>query len=170
MGTYIRYANRCDSEILGEIHSQSLGFAYTGIFRDDYIESRFSYKRRKEGFVRELTLGYPETAIIYKDEIPVGLFTIGKSRYGNVDDSCIEIWRIYLKPNYIGKGYGTELMNWGIDELRKKGYEKAILWVLEDNHRARLFYERHGFSFDGNEQSIDSGIRELRYSREIEFL
>jgi len=170
MSAYIHYANGSDSEILGEIHSESLGFAYNGIFPDDYIQSRFSYERRKDGFKRELSLGYPETAIIYKDEIPIGLFTIGKSRYGNVDDSCIEIWRIYLKPNYIGKGFGTELMNWGIDELRKKGYKKAILWVLEDNHRARTFYERRGFSFDGNVQTIENGIRELRYSRGIDHI
>ncbi len=170
MSTYIRYANISDFEILGEIHSESLSFAYTGIFPDDYIQSRFSYERRKDGFKRELSLGHPETAIIYKDEIPIGLFTFGKSRYGDVDDSCIEIWRVYLKPNYIGKGFGTELMNWGIHELRKRGYKKAILWVLEDNHRARRFYERNGFSFDGNVQIIENGIRELRYSREIDHI
>jgi len=167
MSTNIRYANGSDYEILGEIHSESLSFAYNGIFPADYIQSRFSYEKRKDGFKRELSLGYPETAILFKDGIPIGLFTFGKSRYGEVDDSCIEIWRIYLKPDYIGKGFGTELMNWGLDELRKKGYKNAILWVLEDNHRARKFYERCGFTFDGNVQTIEYGIRELRYSREI---
>ncbi|HPP36321.1 MAG TPA: GNAT family N-acetyltransferase [Clostridiales bacterium] len=168
MNVFIRYANTNDCVILGEIHSESLRFSCAGIFPDDYIMNKFSPERRREGFRRELSLGYPETAILFADGIPAGLFTFGKSRYGEVDDSCIEIWRIYLKPEYIGKGFGTVLMEWGLEELRKKGYKQAVLWVLEDNHRARKFYERHGFVFDGKVRVFEDGIRELRYSKALD--
>lgn len=168
MGLYIRYASVDDCDILGEIHSESLKFSCTGIFTDDYITRTFSPERRKEGFRRELDMGCPETAILFAGDIPVGLFTFGKSRYGEVDGSCIEIWRIYLKPDYIGKGFGTTLMEWGLEELRKKGYKQAILWVLEGNHRARKFYERHGFVLDGNVRDSGDGIKELRYSRMLD--
>jgi len=168
MNVFIRYANSNDCDILGEIHSESLRFSCAGIFPDDYIMSEFSPERRREGFRRELSQGCPETAILFADGIPAGLFTFGRSRYGEVDDPCIEIWRIYLRPDHIGKGLGTVLMDWGIDELRKKGYRQAILWVLEGNHRARKFYERYGFVFDGNIRDFDDSIREMRYSKALD--
>ena len=59
-------------------------------------------------------------------------------------------------------------MEWGLEELRKKGYKQAILWVLEGNHRARKFYERHGFVLDGNVRDSGDGIKELRYSRMLD--
>lgn len=169
MDLYVRYAGIDDCDALGEIHSESLAFICAGIFPDEYIRQNFSCEKRKEGFRRELALGYPHTAILFKDDVPIGLFTYGESRHVPVVDSCIEIWRIYLRPGYIGMGLGTALMDWGLAELRKKGYKQAILWVLEDNHRARKFYERHGFAFDGNVRDPGDGIRELRYSRALDY-
>lgn len=167
MSTYIRYANIDDSHLLGMIHSKSLLSAFKGIIPDEFLENHFTYDRRKEGFVSELSLGKPKTVIMYKDDNPIGLFTFGESRYGSVEDSCIEIWRIYLSPSYWNKGLGSELMDWGFSELRSIGYRKAILWVLEANLNARNFYEKIGFINDGVIQTIDCGkeLKELRYSK-----
>ena len=30
--------------------------------------------------------------------------------------------------------------------------------MLEGNHKARKFYERHGFAFDGNVREFENGI------------
>lgn len=141
--------------------------AFKGIIPDEFLENHFTYDKRKAGFFRELSLGKPETIIMYQDGTPIGLFTFGESRYGAVEDSCIEIWRIYLSPSYWKKGLGTELMDWGISELRSKGYMKAILWVLEENLYARNFYEKIGFINDGVVQIIKCGkeLKELRYSK-----
>jgi RimJ/RimL family protein N-acetyltransferase len=50
--------------------------------------------------------------------------------------------------------------------LREAGYRAAILWVLEDNPRARRFYEREGWELDGAAKEDDFlGVRvaEVRY-------
>jgi len=47
-----------------------------------------------------------------------------------------------LLPDYIGKGYGYELLNWATKELIKQGYIQILLWVLDDNHLANEFYEK----------------------------
>ena len=42
------------------------------------------------------------------------------------------------------------------------GYNNLLLWVLEDNHRARTFYEKNGFSCSDNYVSTDIYGKELR--------
>lgn len=56
-----------------------------------------------------------------------------------------EIVSIYLLPEEMHKGYGRQLMQAVLSELSHMGYQKAYLWVLEENKNARRFYERFGF-------------------------
>lgn len=77
-----------------------------------------------------------------------------------------EIISIYLLPNYIGKGYGKILMEATLSELKTQGYENVFLWVLEDNMRAKGFYEYYGFLPTDNflENPIGGkSLREVRY-------
>jgi RimJ/RimL family protein N-acetyltransferase len=46
------------------------------------------------------------------------------------------------------------------------GYGEAVLWVLEDNPRARRFYERTGWSLDGgvkDDSHLGVSVTEVRY-------
>ena len=73
---------------------------------------------------------------------------------------------LYLLPEYMGKGYGNRLLETAVTELRKQGYANVFLWVLEENDRARRFYERFGFSPTGDITEIELGgkaLREIRY-------
>lgn len=57
-------------------------------------------------------------------------------------------------------------MRVGIEALRAAGHREAILWVLDDNRRARRFYEREGWRLDGAVKEDDFlGVRvsEVRY-------
>jgi RimJ/RimL family protein N-acetyltransferase len=50
--------------------------------------------------------------------------------------------------------------------LRRRGFTTATLWVLEDNPRARRFYEREGWVLDGEqreEEFLGVAISEVRY-------
>ena len=52
--------------------------------------------------------------------------------------------------------------------LAALGFEDIFLWVLEENARARRFYERAGFAAAGESIECDIGgktLRELRYVR-----
>ena len=52
------------------------------------------------------------------------------------------------------------------DAMRAAGHRDAILWVLDDNPRARRFYEREGWTLDGGRKEQDHlGVRvaEVRY-------
>lgn len=47
------------------------------------------------------------------------------------------------------KGYGTKMMERVLADIAQAGYEKVMLWVFEENARARGFYETLGFAPNG---------------------
>jgi ribosomal protein S18 acetylase RimI-like enzyme len=76
--------------------------------------------------------------------------------------SCGEIVTIYLLPEYMGKGIGAMLLKECIDELELLGFTTILIWVLEDNFRARRFYEKHGFIKTEEYMNDVIGGKELR--------
>lgn len=164
----IRYANIVDAKTLGEIHSKSWKVAYKGIVPDEILKN-ITVEKRQAYFEKALTEKWEEDAIIFKDNDAVGLICIGKCRDADKTDTCGEIWGIYLLPEYWNMGIGSELINWGINELKKRNYSKVILWVLEENINARKFYEKVGFKHDGaiKEITIGKKLIEHRYEKII---
>jgi ribosomal protein S18 acetylase RimI-like enzyme len=49
-------------------------------------------------------------------------------------------------------------MHAALDAMRSRGAAEAILWVLDDNPRARRFYEREGWHADGSAESEYLGL------------
>lgn len=62
----------------------------------------------------------------------------------------------------MGKGFGRTLLKACVEELQQSGYEKILLWVLEENHRARKFYETNGFVPTENIMDDNIGGKDLR--------
>jgi GNAT superfamily N-acetyltransferase len=60
-----------------------------------------------------------------------------------------EVYAIYVDPTAWGTSVGRELFASAQDALREQGYARAFLWVLDDNPRARRFYEIAGWRWDG---------------------
>lgn len=169
MGNYIRYANREDADTLALVNSKSALQAYNGIIPDDFLKGRFSYESLKERLYKELNEGITTSCIMYKDDIPVGMQTFARDADKERDDSEIEIWRLYLLPEYWGQNIGKEFIDWGTKELKRKGYTKVALWVAEENVRARRFYEKYGFIHDGEILIINVGreLKEYRYTKPL---
>ncbi|MEV6149603.1 hypothetical protein AB0L53_04610 [Nonomuraea sp. NPDC052129] len=54
--------------------------------------------------------------------------------------------------------------------LAQAGYEKATLWVMEANVRARRFYESNGWHSDGSVKQDETRgfvLTEIRYRRVV---
>ncbi len=78
-----------------------------------------------------------------------------------------EIISIYVLPQYFHKGYGKKLFSFVTAQLHSNGFQNIYLWVLESNQRARAFYERNGFYFNGDILPITIGGKELIEMRYI---
>lgn len=69
-----------------------------------------------------------------------------------------ELYAIYALPEAWGSGVGSALMTAALEALRANGFATASLWVLEDNPRARRFYEREGWTRGGRREEEVLGI------------
>jgi len=69
---------------------------------------------------------------------------------GVTDDKPIELVRLYVSQEWLGRGIGAALMRACIDEAAQKGYRTIWLGVWEHNDRARAFYQKWNFREVGN--------------------
>ena len=78
-------------------------------------------------------------------------------------DDGAEIVAIHSLPESWGTGLGHAMLS---EALKQIGERKVYLWAFKDNTRARRFYEKHGFRWDGTERVSEfDGALEVRYVR-----
>jgi GNAT superfamily N-acetyltransferase len=61
------------------------------------------------------------------------------------DRPALLLDQLYVLSAHHGSGIARALMDWTIDEARRRGAEELYLTVFTENHRARGFYDRYGF-------------------------
>jgi GNAT superfamily N-acetyltransferase len=52
-------------------------------------------------------------------------------------------------PELWGTGLGQALLEYGLADISARGFDHALLWVLDRNERAQRFYVRHGWALTG---------------------
>jgi GNAT superfamily N-acetyltransferase len=141
--------------------------AYKGIIPDAYFTKMESEIAERTKQLRKALTDQEDTYHFYYAESEgqmVGRLIFGKSRDNDKLDAG-EILAIYLLEEYWGKGYGQQMMDFALGELKSMGYREVIIWVFKENYRARRFYEKINFVFDGTEKRIEIGKshREVRH-------
>ena len=66
------------------------------------------------------------------------------------NDNNLYIHRLAVDPEYWGKGYAQQLMNFAEDYARKNNYESVRLDTFSQNTRNQKFYETRGYQRLGN--------------------
>ena len=127
---------------------------------DDLLPAEFQETMTLER-CRFFSQKYPENTLIAID----GLKVIGFISYGNFRDETIqagEIIALYVLKDYYGKGIAQKLVKAALTAL--DSFSEIFLWVLKDNKRAIAFYQKMGFTFDGQEKMLELGkpIKEKR--------
>jgi ribosomal protein S18 acetylase RimI-like enzyme len=69
----------------------------------------------------------------------IGFCNIGMTARG------AELFRIYLRPAYIGRRIGSTLLERGEGFLQTRGFPTYYCFVHKDNELGKRFYLRHGF-------------------------
>ncbi len=64
-------------------------------------------------------------------------------------EPAVELRQFYLLKPWHGTGAAEHLIHWVFGEARRQKARLILLSVFIDNHRARRFYERHGFEAVG---------------------
>ena len=152
------------AEDLGRIHAASWQAAYKGIVPDSYLEN-FTTQKRAEVFRKAMAIGSEEYYLFKADGCPAGLALLHKSHEEGMEPTDGEIYAIYVHPDYWGTPITGMAIRFCVDRLTELGYSRLFIWVLEQNIRARRFYEKHGFLPDGKSKEIEVGetLIEIRY-------
>jgi GNAT superfamily N-acetyltransferase len=77
-----------------------------------------------------------------------------------------ELRALHVEPAAQGAGLGTALYDFACERLRATGYANRMLWVFEGNGHARGFFERRGWTADG-ERRETAGAPEVRYRQNV---
>ena len=86
---------------------------------------------------------------------------------GGFGNSSVEIVALHSLQETVGTGLGRAMMTYALDQIHQMcGDVSIFLWAFRDNTRARRFYEKHGFHWDGCDRISEfDGAVEVRYVR-----
>jgi ribosomal protein S18 acetylase RimI-like enzyme len=163
----VRAAAPDDAEAISDVHIRAWQWAYDGLMPADYLARRAEdrterIRRWREHLVESANRVF---VVLDADDRVVGFVSFGTYRESQDDSRPIdgegEVIAINVIREVAGTGAGRALMDAAVGWLRERGLSPIRLWVLEDNPRARRFYERYGFVLDGERSTITAGTAEL---------
>jgi GNAT superfamily N-acetyltransferase len=138
----IRDAVSADAEGIAIAHTESWRTSYRGILPESVLD-RIDVGQRVETRRRILVDGGIHLVAydVTHGDI-VGFADAGPSR--RAGRHAGELYAIYLIHRAKRYGLGTELFERVVGGLSAAGLHSLIIWVLENNHHARRFYEAMG--------------------------
>lgn len=161
----VRVAVPADAGGIAGVHIAAWQVAYAGVFSGDFLGS-LDLEVRTGWWEVLLLRGERITFVADADDGVAGFCLIGASS----DAGWGEVFAIYVDPEHWDRGVGWALLTAGEHRLAEDGFERALLWVLESNQRARAFYERQGW-VKGKPIRLETiggtEITEVRYERDL---
>jgi GNAT superfamily N-acetyltransferase len=83
-------------------------------------------------------------------------------------DGTVYLWQMFARRDWQGTGLAGALLDRLLEEARRRGYERIVLWTPAGAAQARRFYEREGFELTGEEDPDSKfGLPLVQYGREI---
>jgi ribosomal protein S18 acetylase RimI-like enzyme len=163
----LRTGKDFDLKSVGGVHWRSRAAAYAHILEPETLAGGsaealgewWSERWKWEQETHRLTVADRDGEI-------VGFTYVGPSE----TEGAVELYAIHVVPELVGTGVGRELMANALRQLEEIGGDRAVLWVLEENERARRFYDRAGWVPDGEtrvEAVNGEPVSQLRYSRPL---
>lgn len=159
----IRKAQLADAEGIARAHTASWRTSYRGILPEAVL-ARIDVDQRAASWRR--TLEDPSVLALVAYDIThgdiVGLCDAGRCRR---DPDAGEVYRMYLEHHARRHGLGREMFEHVTDWLRTQQLRSLVIWVLDNNHHARRFYEAMGGRPDRRVPSSVQGfpVVELAY-------
>ncbi|GAB3013517.1 GNAT family N-acetyltransferase [Spirosoma pulveris] len=115
-----------------------------------------------EALTQELLDTNARFYLIYLHEKPVGFLKLNLLKSSPCEPSldALELERIYLQKTATGKGIGTRIVQFVIENARQMGRQVVWLKAMESSLDAIAFYERMGFVLCGTSRLSFEVMRE----------
>jgi ribosomal protein S18 acetylase RimI-like enzyme len=178
MGWMVRRATAADVPGIARVNVEAWRHTYRGIVPDDVLDG-LDVARREQGWSRWVSMPPPDAVFVATrsdSDDPDGIVAycavcaVREAKDAHPTLPTGELVAIYTDPTVLGTGAGHAVHEAGVAALAEAGFRHAVLWVFEDNPRARAFYEQHGWTSDGVREEFEVGDArplEVRYSRPL---
>jgi ribosomal protein S18 acetylase RimI-like enzyme len=174
----VRSATLADVRQIARVHIESWRIGYRGLLEEQLLaglsiaEREAMWRKRLSGeekYERRVDVA------VNRGETIVGFVVAGPSEEQAASERIGEIYALYVLPDHWSMGVGQALMDAAVDHLAGTGSSRALLWVLASNTRARRFYERSDWTWDGRTKTklltglpdFDSEVEEVCYWRHL---
>ncbi|MFL5900111.1 MAG: GNAT family N-acetyltransferase [Solirubrobacterales bacterium] len=147
----MRQATADDASSIAEIHVRSWQAAYRGILADDLLDS-LSVAERGDSWRALLDdTEHHWLNLVAEDgsgELAGFCAVTTPSRDAKKDELLAEVGALYVDPDRWREGTGAAMLMAAFEELKERGWQEVVLWVLPENRRALAFYSRFGFTVE----------------------
>ncbi len=159
----IRAATSDDAAAMARVHVDTWRMAYRDILPADFLDG-LSYETREQRWRDSFAQAGPQQFILVVEDAAGGAATgsaaslVGFARGGPEREGTPgydgEIYAIYVLAEHQHRGTGRQLMAACARHLAAEGFRAAMLWTLEENQRARAFYEALGGQLIGRKPVV----------------
>ena len=165
MKAIIRKVCQGDANALAYIQTESWKAAFAGILDADTLARCTDINRATAMYQRLLDENKGNGYLLLVDRIPHCIAYWDEARdiefAGKAELICI-----HSLPDNWHKGFGSQMMDQVLIDIKEAGYSEVVLWVFQDNLRARAFYDAKGFRLtEISKPAYDT--KELLYSKEL---
>ncbi|MFD7498652.1 GNAT family N-acetyltransferase [Streptomyces sp. NPDC059832] len=165
----IRQAWPDDASAVAGVYVRSWQVAFAGLVPQHYLDAMDPSREESGWNTRIVATQWPTSGVLVA-ETEVGIVGFAGFSPSQETPAVAEIGTLYAMPEVWGTGIGKQLMLATLTTLGQADYTQATLWVLEDNERARRFYEAAGWRADGAAVEDTTGgaaLNKLRYRRPL---
>lgn len=149
----VRNAHYEDMRTAGHIMSLSFRAAFSGLVSRQTLDTC----AREDACIALLEGIYREGNVHFL----IG-DTSGMLAWQDLGDSA-ELMALHSLPESWGTGLGAAMLKEALNQI---GQKPVFLWAFEQNTRARRFYEKNGFRWDGTKRVSEfDGAVEVRYEK-----
>lgn len=147
----IRFAKTEDAEPLARVHIRTWQVAYRGLIPDEVLDN-LDLPDRSSRWLEAIEQSEQDVLIAVDGPRLCGFCSLESLRNEHELGRTIgEITSIYVDPTCWRRGLGSALFTEALRRARNRGFLEIRLWVLEENHGARAFYEKIGLRREGGE-------------------
>jgi ribosomal protein S18 acetylase RimI-like enzyme len=138
-----------DAGALADLHRRTFAETFAHLYRPEDLEA-FLEQLNEAGFRAELLDGEHQVRFALADGEPVAFVKLGPITLPvQPSRPALEFRQLYVLRAWQGAGIAQTLAEWAIAQARRRGAEELYLSVFVENHRAKAFYRRYGYTYVG---------------------
>ncbi|HEX5706809.1 MAG TPA: GNAT family N-acetyltransferase [Pyrinomonadaceae bacterium] len=143
----IRRAEAADAALLAELGARTFHDTFAADNRPEDMAAYLAWAFTPERLSEELedARAHFFVAEVGGEAAGYAKLRSGETHEGVKGPDAIELERLYVRQDWLGRGVGPLLMRECLAEARRRGHRTIWLGVWEHNARARAFYRRFGF-------------------------